>query len=157
MLRTILATAVTDEKIPHNPCHIRGAGSAKRIKNVEPATLDELAAITAEMPERYRLMVLFASWTALRFGELIELRRKDIDLRNGVIRVRRGAVRADGEVVIGTPKSEAGVRDVAIPPHLMPMVRDHLGKTITGGKEGLLFPAADGVSTMAPATLYRVF
>ncbi len=157
LLRTVLATAVTDEKIPLNPCHIRGAGSAKRIKNVEPASLDELTTIAAEMPEKYRLMVWFASWTALRFGELIELRRKDIDLRNGVIRVRRGAVRADGEVVIGTPKSEAGIRDVAIPPHLMPMVREHLGKNITGGKEGLLFPAADGVSTMAPATLYRVF
>jgi len=157
LLRTILATAVTDEKIPLNPAHIRGAGSAKRIKNVEPATLDELATIAAEMPERYRLMVVFASWTALRFGELIELRRKDIDLRNGVIRVRRGAVRAAGEVVIGTPKSAAGVRDVAIPPHLLPMVREHLGRTITGGKEGLLFPAADGVSTLAPATLYRRF
>jgi len=157
LLRTILATAVTDEKIPLNPAHIRGAGSSKRIKNVEPATLAELTTIAAEMPERYRLMVMFASWCALRFGELVELRRKDIDLRNGVIHVRRGAVRAGGEVIIGTPKSEAGIRDVAIPPHLMPMVKDHLGRNITGGKEGLLFPAADGVSTMAPATLYRVF
>ncbi len=157
LLRTILATAVTDEKIPLNPCHIRGAGSSKRIKNVEPATLAELTIIAAEMPERYRLMVMFGSWCALRFGELVELRRKDIDLRNGVIHVRRGAVRAGGEVIIGTPKSEAGIRDVAIPPHLMPMVKEHLGRNITGGKEGLLFPAADGVSTMAPATLYRVF
>lgn len=157
LLRTILATAVTDEKIPLNPAHIRGAGTTARVKKVEPATLAELETIAAEMPERYRLMVMFGSWCALRFGELVELRRKDIDLRNGVIHVRRGAVRAGGEVIIGTPKSEAGIRDVAIPPHLMPMVREHLGRNITGGKEGLLFPAADGVSTMAPATLYRVF
>jgi len=157
LLRTILATAVTDEKIPLNPAHIRGAGTTARVKKVEPATLGELTTIAAEMPGRYRLMVMFASWCALRFGELIELRRKDIDLRNGVIHVRRGAVRAGGEVIIGTPKSEAGIRDVAIPPHLLPMVKEHLGRNITGGKEGLLFPAADGVSTMAPATLYRVF
>ncbi len=157
LLRTILATAVTDEKIPLNPAHIRGAGTTARVKKVEPATLAELTTIAAEMPEKYRLMVMFGSWCALRFGELVELRRKDIDLRNGVVHVRRGAVRAGGEVIIGTPKSEAGIRDVAIPPHLMPMVRDHLGCNITGGREGLLFPAADGVSTMAPATLYRVF
>ena len=157
LLRTILATAVTDEKIPLNPAHIRGAGTTARVKKVEPATLAELTTIAAEVPEKYRLMVMFASWCALRFGELVELRRKDIDLKNGVIHVRRGAVRAGGEVIIGTPKSEAGIRDVAIPPHLMPMFRDHLGRNITGGKEGLLFPAADGVSTMAPATLYRVF
>ncbi len=157
LLRTILATAVTDEKIAANPCHIRGAGTTARVKKVEPATLAELTTIAAEMPEKYRLMVLFASWCALRFGELIELRRRDIDLRNGVIHVRRGAVRAGGEVIIGTPKSAAGIRDVAIPPHLLPMVREHLGRNITGGMECLLFPAADGVSTMAPATLYRVF
>lgn len=157
LLRTILATAVTDEKIPLNPAHIRGAGTTARVKKVEPATLAELETIAAEMPERYRLMVMFGSWCALRFGELVELRRKDIDLRNGVVHVRRGAVRAGGEVIIGTPKSAAGIRDVAVPPHLMPMVREHLGRNITGGKEGLLFPAADGVSTMAPATLYRVF
>ncbi|WP_127783264.1 site-specific integrase [Rhodococcus sp. X156] len=157
LLRTILATAVTDEKIPLNPCHIRGAGTTARVKKVEPATLTELATIAQEVPERYRLMVMFASWCALRFGELVELRRKDIDLNNGVIHVRRGAVRAEGKVIIGPPKSEAGVRDVAIPPHLMPMVREHLRKNIAGGKDGLLFPAADGTSTMAPATLYKVF
>ena len=61
----------------------------------------------------------------LRCGELVELRRKDIDLKAGVIRVRRGAVRADGQVIIGTPKSEAGIRDVAIRPDLIPMLRAH--------------------------------
>ena len=32
------------------------------------------------MPEQYRAMVLLAAWCALRFGELTELRRKDINL-----------------------------------------------------------------------------
>lgn len=157
LLRTILGTAVDDREIDSNPCHIRGAGTSKRIKKIKPATLDELETITTAMPQKYRLMVLLASWCALRFGELVELRRKDIDLKNGIIHVRRGATRAGGQVVIGTPKSDAGTRDVAIPPHLMPMVREHLGDSIAGGREGLLFPAADGVSTLAPSTLYRVF
>lgn len=38
-------------------------------------------------------MALLASWCALRFGELAELRRGDIDTKNGVIRVRRAYVR----------------------------------------------------------------
>ena len=102
-------------------------------------------------------MVLFASWCALRFGELVELRRRDVDVRKGVIKVRRGAVRLGGKVIVGTPKSEAGARDVAIPPHLLPMVREHLSTTTTDGRGGLLFPAADGHSTLAPSTLYRVY
>lgn len=157
LLRTILGTAVDDREIPANPCHIRGAGTSKRIKKIKPATLEELEAITSAMPQKYRPMVMLASWCALRFGELIELRRKDVDARNGIIHVRRGATRAAGQVVIGTPKSDAGTRDVAIPPHLMPMLREHLGSSITGGRDGLLFPAADGVSTLAPSSLYRVF
>jgi len=157
LLRTILGTAVTDERIAANPCHIRGAGTTRRVKKIRPASLDELATITAAMPQRYQLMTLLAAWCALRFGESIELRRKDVDVKNMLLHVRRGAVRADGEVIIGTPKSEAGVRDVAIPPHLMPLVKEHLSGDITGGREGLLFPAADGTSTLAPSTLYRHF
>lgn len=157
LLRAILATAVVDEEISTNPCHITGAGSAKRVKRIEPATLAQLETIVATMPPRYRLMTLLASWCGLRFGELVELRRKDVDLKAGVVRVRRGAVRAEGKVIVGSPKSDAGRRDVAIPPHLMPAVREHLSTSITGGREGLLFPAADGTSTLAPSSLYRAF
>ncbi|MGI9085390.1 MAG: tyrosine-type recombinase/integrase [Aeromicrobium sp.] len=157
LLRTILGTAVEDREIVVNPCHIRGAGTSKRVKKVKPASLGELETIASSMPQKYQLMVLLASWCALRFGELVELRRKDIDLKNGIIHVRRGATRAYGGVVIGTPKSDAGTRDVAIPPHLVPLVKSHLSDNVAGGREGLLFPAADGVSTLAPSTLYRVF
>lgn len=139
-----------------NPCHIKGAGNVKRAKKIQPASLAELDALVAALPHRYRLMALLASWCALRFGELVELRRRDIDIKNGVIHVRRGAVRADGQVVIGTPKSEADIRDVAILPHLMPLVREHLTTSVQDGCDGLLFPAADGVNTLAPSTLYRV-
>jgi len=78
------------------------------------------------MPDKYRLMVLLASWCALRFGELAELRRSDIDVTNGIIRVRRGVTRVGGQAIVGTPKSVAGVRDVVIPPHLLPIVKAHL-------------------------------
>jgi integrase len=108
------------------------------------------------MPERYRLMLLLASWCGLRFGELAELRRRDVDLSNGVLRIRRAVVRVDGDTVVGAPKSDAGTRDVAIPPHLLPTVKEHLNANITGGGDGPLFPSADG-KHLAPSTLYRSF
>ena len=157
LLRTILATALTDAKITANPCHIRGAGTTKRARKIEPATLHELEIIAAHMPEKYRPMVMLSSWCGLRFGEVTELRRKDLDLTNAVIRVRRGVVRANGERIVGTPKSEAGTRDVAIPPHLIPMLHAHRDSISLRGRDALLFPAADGVSHIAPSTLYRVF
>ncbi|HEX6248027.1 MAG TPA: tyrosine-type recombinase/integrase, partial [Nocardioidaceae bacterium] len=153
LLRTILGDAVQRRLIDYNPCHIRGAGNAKRVKKIEPATLPELEALTKAMPERYQLMVLLAAWCGLRFGEITELRRKDIDLTHGVVKIRRAVVRVDGEFIVGTPKSDAGTRDVSIPPHLLPAVKNHLASNITGGRDGLLFPAAgDPTKHLAPAT-----
>jgi integrase len=155
LLRTILNTAVSDDMIAANPCRIRGAGQAKRVKKIKPATLDELGALVAAMPERYRLLTLLAAWCGLRFGELAELRRKDVDAANGVIHVRRGVVRAAGETIIAAPKSDAGIRDVAIPPHLMPLVRAYLAKH-EGGSDALIFTSGTGAQ-LAPSTLYRSF
>lgn len=156
LLRTILGQAERDELIGKNPCHIRGAGNVKRAKKIEPATLVELEAIVTAMPERYRVMTLLASWCGLRFGELAELRRSDVSTKLGVVRVRRGVVRAAGETIVKKPKSDAGIRDVAIPPHLLPAVRDHLLRHAEKGKDGLLFPARSG-GHLAPSSLYRVF
>jgi integrase len=127
------------------------------VHHVQPATLEELHTIVTELPDRYKLMALLAAWCAMRFGELAELRRGDIDVKNGVIRIRRAVARADGQAIVSTPKSDAGTRDVAIPPHLMPIVKEHLRTQISGGRDGLLFPAADGTSHLATSTLYKAF
>lgn len=155
LLRTIMNSAVADEIIDANPCRITGAGRAKRVKKIRPASLDELATATNAMPERLRLMVTLASWCALRFGETIELRRKDVDLAEGVIRVRRAAVRTNGgQFAVTTPKSDAGVRDVAIPPHVLPQVEDHLVRFVDRSRDALLFPSEAG-GHIQPSTLYR--
>jgi integrase len=156
LVRTVLGQAERDGLIPSNPCHIRGAGNSKRVKKVEPATLAELESLVAAMPERYRLMALLAAWCALRFGELAELRRDDINTKAGIIHVRRGVVRAAGETIVKKPKTDSSIRDVAIPPHLMPLVREHILKHAEPGRNGLMFPAKGG-GHLQPSTLYRVF
>lgn len=155
LLRTIMGTAVADEVIDANPCRVRGAGSSPRVKQIRPASLAELEVLVKATPERYELMVLLAAWCALRFGELAELRRSDVDATNGIVRVRRGVVRTKTGRIVRDPKSAAGRRDVAIPPHLMDMVRRHLRHNVTG-RDGLLFPAAGG-GHLSPSALYKWF
>jgi integrase len=157
LLRTILGSAVTEDLIPANPCHIRGAGSSKRKRQIKPATLAELEKIIAELPDCYALMVLLASWCALRFGELTELRRSDIDLQASKIMVRRAVVVVNGETIIGTPKSTAGIRDVAIPPHLIPAVKQHLADHAAWGKDGLLFPAPQTGRHLQEGSFYKTW
>jgi integrase len=156
LLRTICATAVADEVLHANPCRIRGASRSERASTTEPATLEELTAIVDAI-DRYKLMILLAAWCAMRFGELTELRGSDIDTKAGLIKVRRGVTWVNGQATVGKPKTKAGTRDVAIPPHLLPAVRQHLLE-YGAGREGLLFPSAsDPVAHMKPSTLHRVW
>jgi integrase len=162
LLRTIMGSAVVDELIDANPCRIVGAGRSKRVHKIRPASVDELATLTEAMPERLRLMVTLASWCALRFGETVELRRGDVDLSDEVIRVRRAAVRTKGAYSVTSPKSDAGLRDVAIPPHIIPHIEVHLAKYVDKPRDSLIFPAGtvDNVHSsserhLQPSTLYR--
>lgn len=155
LLRTILASAVDDEILATNPAQIRGAAVSKRRRTIEPATLPQLSAITEAMPERLQLAVLLGSWCALRYGEMAELRRSDVDLERGVVKVRRGAVWLKGKTLSGPPKTAAGVRDVAYPPHLAPLIRAHLAKHAQWGRDGLLFPASTTSKPITPSTFYK--
>lgn len=152
LLRAIFTTAVADDLVPANPCRVRGAGSSKRASETRVATLSELEAIVEAMPVRYRPMVLLAAWCGLRFGELAELRRRDVELDAGVLRVHRAVTMRDGQVFVGEPKSAAGRRTVSIPPHLLPLLREHLDERTDGGRDALLFPAGHG-GHLAPTTL----
>lgn len=156
LLRTLMKSAVEDRILDHNPCTIRGGGSNKRQKQIRPATLPELAVMVEAMPDRLRLMLLLAAWCACRYEELAELRRRDIDIKAGTLRIERAVVIIKGKRIVGPPKSEAGIRTVAIPPHLMPAIVDHLIEHAQEGKDGLLFPDGNGVQ-MNRSSLYKRF
>jgi integrase len=182
LLRAIYTTAVSDDLVPTNPCRIRGAGKAKKAHTTRVASLAELEVIVEALPVRYRPMVLLAAWCSLRFGELAELRRGDVDLgqrdgqcphcwrpltepgaqtcprphsgaRHGTIRVERAVTTRDGQVFVGDPKSDAGKRTVAIPPHLVPVLEEHLRAHVDEGADALLFPAVRG-GHLAPTTFH---
>jgi integrase len=88
---------------------------------------------------------------------LIELRRGDVDIANGKLHIRRAAYRVPGnKVAIGKPKSDAGIRDVAFPPHLLPVIKQHLADHVLWGRDALLFPGAHG-DHLAPSALYKHF
>jgi integrase len=100
--------------------------------------------------------VLLAAWCSLRQGELVELRRRDVNLAAGTVHVERAVVRVKGTQQVGPPKSRAGVRTVNIPPHLMPLVTDHLARFAQHGPDGLLFPSTSGKQPQS-SSIYKWF
>jgi integrase len=154
LLRTIMRAAVEDDLIGANPCRIRGGGQVRRQREIRPATLAELEAIVEATPERFRAMVLLAAWLGLRFGEVTELRRRDIDLAGGTVRVERAVSRTRGGLHVGDPKTEAGRRTIALPPHLTAPVRQHLARHVAASPDALLFPSPAG-RQLAPSSVYE--
>jgi integrase len=158
LVKAICKTAVDDELLAANPCRIAGAGQTKRASRTTPASPVELEALIVAIPQRYKAMILLASWCAMRLGELTELRRSDLDLKNDIVRVRRAVTWVAGQPVVGTTKSDAGTRNVAIPPHVVPQLRQHLAEMPMTGRDALLFPSTqDAAKQMRPATLYKVY
>jgi integrase len=143
-LRQILNQAVDDERIVRNPCRIRRAGTEHHVEQ-RFATMPELLELVEVTPERYRAMVLTAGLAGLRQGELLALRRRDVDLGNAVVHVRRKRQQLDsGEVIEGPPKSEAGKRTVALPEPLVESLRDHLRRFVAKGDDAYVFTSVEG-------------
>ncbi len=143
LLRAILNTAVDDRLIRRNPCRIKGA-SDDQAPERPILTVAEVYEVAEVIGPRWRALVLLATFTSLRFGELAALRRRDVDLGTGVIHVRRGQAEARGRLVIKDPKSEAGRRSIAIPAAVLPDLTAHLATYAQAGPDGLVFVGAQG-------------
>ncbi len=152
LLRSILAEAEDEGLIENNPCRIRNAGRVRRTRDIEPASPADLNKLL-ELPPRHGLPVLLAGWCGLRAGEVRALRRRDLDLVEGVVHVRQGVTRTKGEIHVGPPKTTAGIRDVGIPPHLLPHLAKYVASLPVTGWDGYLFPGRDGVSPMSEKAL----
>ncbi|MGC4933855.1 site-specific integrase [Gordonia sp. DT30] len=158
LARTIFGTAVTDGLITANPCQIRGAGRSPRRRDLELLTVAELDRVAAMLPETYGLFVVVSAWCGLRFGEVIELRRKDVQVTEDgmVLRIRRAATLVDGKLHVGKPKTEAGIRDVHVPPHVARRLTDHMRRHTGRGGESFVFRSRNG-TRLAAGTVTKPF
>lgn len=176
LLHAILATASQQDEdtdapplIATNPARLSAKTKNRTVVSrpkgtIRPATLTELTVIMDEMPDRYAAMVLLAAWCAPRFGELTELRRQDLRINldnqgqpvDGTLAITRAVVWPEPDTpVVKTPKSLG--REVAIPPHILAPLLDHLDRWAAPGPDGLLFPAVESGGHMKHGALYKVF
>lgn len=134
LLRAVMNTAVNeDEIVTRNPCRLRGAGKEH---SPERPTLEvaEVLRIADAIQPRYRMMVLLAAFAQLRYSELLGLRRRDITVAEpAFLRVRDS-------------KSDAGIREVAVPAALGPDLSRHLTVFAEAGPDGRVFCGPRGAT-----------
>lgn len=133
LLRAMLNTAVADEVIFRNPCVIKGAGVSRSAER-PIATIAQVLALADAVPPRYRAFILTATWSSARWGELVALTHDRLDLLHGTMRIDRQLVELRGcQLLPDSPKSDAGVRTIHIPPHLVPELERHLASFVPSG------------------------
>jgi integrase len=150
LLHAICATAVLDEVLDANPCRIRGASQTHRKRDIDVLTPDEVDKLAAKMPPPLRASVLLAAWCGLRWGETSELRRSDVSADCSVLHIRRAVAYTKGRFIVGTPKTAAGSRDIAVPPHIRPIIKAHLKNHVASPADSLLFAADNGTHMSSP-------
>lgn len=155
LVRQVLNSATNDRLIQRNPAVLHKF-QVKRAHEPVVLTPKEIHAAAEYLPERYQSLLLISAWCALRFGEAVAIQRRDVDIENSIIRIRRGAVRVKGGTVMNDPKSAAGVRDVKVPNRAMePLIR-HLEKFVDDDPMSLVFPGRNG-GILAPSSLNKVW
>ena len=138
LLSQIMRAAVADKKIGSNPCQVKRGGIEKAPER-PIATVAEVAALAEAMPDHLQIVVHLAAWCQLRRGEILGLRRKDIDLLHGTlsISVTRTETMA-GVTVEKAPKTEAGRRTIAMPSNVYSYLTVHLQRFAAPGPDGLV-------------------
>lgn len=149
LLCTIMKTAVTDGLITMSPCKVAGGG-VERPSERPIATVAEVHALEAAMPEHLQLVVSLATWCQLRRGELLGLRRKDVDLANATLRIEQSrTITMSGKSLVKEPKSAAGRRTIAIPDFLVQRIDEHMGRFMRPGEEDFVFMGVTGIPLTA--------
>lgn len=162
LLRSVLQRAVSEGARSANPCKVKGAHNATTGKPVITPTVDEVRLIASCINKRYSKLVHLAANAGLRFGEITELRRKDIHKseRNGnhvyEIRVERAVTyvpltpeERESEVsrelfIVDAPKSSYSIRTIEVGADMTALIDELLEHEVGPEAESLLFPSATG-------------
>jgi integrase len=149
MLHSIFQRALRDRVVTFDPCE--HTELPKRVKKTNRTlTPEEYDAILAALPAQHRLMVETAINTGLRWGELIALKPRHLDLATGRVTVAETIVEVSrrnsptGQRMLTKPyPKDNEPRVLGLPADLV----DQLAAHITGRglrPDDLLFPTRDG-------------
>lgn len=143
LLRAICNTAVDDGALPRNPCRIKGAGQPNS-KERPLLDVESVELLASQMPVHLRTLVTVAFWGALRHGELLALRRSDIDFATGIVSIDRQVIEVDGHGPREVEPKVGSRRQVHLPQQALDALRDHLARAHPGMPSARVFARPDG-------------
>ncbi len=166
ILQVMLKRAVRWRLISRNPVHEvdRPRVPQPEMQILTPAQIARLATAYNELEQSadesdrvwWRLahtLTLVALGTAMRRGELLALRWRDVRLLDGVLDVHQALVRGR----ITTPKSRAGRRLIELGPRTRDLLAEHWQQTRFQGDDELVFCHPQKGTPLDPSKLARIY
>lgn len=126
ILRSTLAEAVDERLLGESPCR---RTSLPRLANREQLylTAEEVEQLAAAMPERYRALVYSAVYLGCRWGELVGLKRENVDVLRRHVRIV-GTLEEIGSHCryVEETKTATSRRMLTMPPFLAEALAGHM-------------------------------
>jgi integrase len=156
LLHRTLQVAIDEDRIGRNAAHGVRVGKAAR-RDARFLTEGEVAAITSDVPDRYRALVWTLAISGLRIGEASALRVRNLDLKRRTIRVVESSSEVAGRKITGATKTGQD-RTVDIPDELAAMLADHLERFGNRfAQDAYVFTGPDGGQIRQNGFRRRVF
>jgi integrase len=145
-LKTLMTYAAKKHWILVNPCDIVGASNYTPEREEIIPTVKQVEIMLEVAPEPYRAIIALAAWGGLRKGEILELRRKDIDFLKTeaetwiLVNIDRAVIWQGVVAQVRPPKTVGSIRVVQLPQRVNEIITSHL-RSVPIDPEALLFPA----------------
>jgi integrase len=145
LLSKVMGTAVNWDYVPNNPA--RGIKMPERTlkRPHRYLTAEEVRRLVAASKEPIRTIVILATMTGLRIGEILALRWGRIDLLRGTLLVAETCYRGH----FGTPKTRASRREVPLAPAVARELKERYMRSVDHSPSALVFATSQGAPLAA--------
>ena len=143
--------------IKENPCCLEDVSRPKKKHSTVIPSGEQLGKLISNVEERFKLAEYIFAFLGLRIGEVLALQRRDIDLKNNILHVRRSLIEVrDDETqkvktVVGDTKSETSHRDLNIPEAAKPMFEKQLKEYTSKEADAFIFTTEGHTNFVKPS------
>jgi integrase len=144
-LNQLCVYAIKKGYLQLNPCQVEGASNYVPAVQTDVPTPKQVSIMTETAEFPWKAFFSMAAWGGFRKGELLELRRKDLERVEvegevwWLVSVSRGVIWKGAEPIVREPKTPGSIRTVTLPKFVTEALDEHL-RGIPLGSEQLLFP-----------------
>lgn len=143
--------------IKENPCCLEDVSRPKKKHSTVIPSQEQLGELVSHVEERFQLAEHIIGFLGLRIGEVLALQRRDIDLKNNILHVRRSLIEVRDEetqkvkTIVGDTKSETSHRDLYIPDAAKPMFEKQLKKYTSKEADAFIFTTEGHTNFIKPS------